>query len=107
MIDIAVNDVPERNRFEAEVEGRTAFLDYTVQNDRLHLNHTSVPEALEGRGIGSRLARAALDSARERGLGVIPNCRFVASYIRRHPGYLDLVPFDYDRRDELERGSGD
>lgn len=107
MIHIAVNDAPDRNRFEAEVDGRTATLDYTLQGNRLHLNHTSVPDALEGRGIGSRLVRAALERARERGLEVIPSCRFVASYIRRHPDYLDLVPSDYHRRGELERGSGD
>jgi len=37
------------------------------------------------------LARGALDSARERGLAVVPSCPFVASYITKHPEYADLV----------------
>ena len=38
------------------------------------------------------LIRAALDAARERGMGVLPHCPFVRSFIERHPEYLELVP---------------
>jgi len=53
-----------------------------------------VPPALEGRGIAGKLARAALDYARERKLSVIPRCPFVAAYIRKHPEYQSLVRAD-------------
>jgi GCN5-related N-acetyl-transferase len=41
---------------------------------------------------GGRLARAALDDARARGLVVMPFCPFIAAYIERHlDEYGDLV----------------
>jgi predicted GNAT family acetyltransferase len=101
--DIEIRDNPEAGRFETTVEGETAVLEYVRDPGRLRLVHTGVPSPLEGRGIGSRLARHALDRARADGLDVWPDCPFVAVYIRRHPEYLDLVPDDFPRRDRLER----
>jgi predicted GNAT family acetyltransferase len=43
-------------------------------------------------GVGSRLARGALEDARARGLKVTVVCPFITAYLRRHPGeYEDLV----------------
>ena len=53
--------------------------------------HTEVPDALEGRGIGSKLARTVLDYARAAHLAVVPSCPFIRAYIARHPEYQDLV----------------
>ena len=47
--------------------------------------------AVSRRGVGSRLIRAALDSARDQGLRVVPQCPFVRAFIERHPEYRDLV----------------
>jgi predicted GNAT family acetyltransferase len=80
-----------RSRFECEVEGHTPFLTYQQKSRSLALLHTDVPAELEGRGVGSSLARAALEHAREHGLQVLPYCPFVKSYIERHPEYADLV----------------
>jgi len=81
---IDVRDNPDKSRFEATVDGETAFAAYRLEGDRIVFNHTVVPSALEGRGIGSALVAAALASARERGLRVVPTCSFVAGYMRRH-----------------------
>lgn len=89
--DVEVRDVPEADRFEARVDDALATLDYVQEGDTLRLVHTEVPEALAGRGVGSRLVRGALDAARERGLRIAPECGFVAAYLRRHPEVQDLV----------------
>jgi predicted GNAT family acetyltransferase len=50
-----------------------------------------VPPALEGHGIGNRLASFALEEARSQHLTVVPACPFVAAYIRHHTEYLSLL----------------
>jgi predicted GNAT family acetyltransferase len=92
---VTVRDAPERRRYEAELDGALAgIVDYRLHGDRLALVHTEVMPPGEGRGVGSALARGALDDARARGLRVIPRCPFIAAYIRRHPEYADLVTTD-------------
>lgn len=87
-----VVEVPEKSRYEARVGGRrVGVADYLVTGDRVVFAHTEVEPAFEGRGIASRLARQALDDARERGLRVVPACSFFRVYLRRHPEDADLV----------------
>ena len=89
--DIEVQDNARDHRFEIHVGEHVAFLTYRRSGTSISLNHTEVPEALRGRGMGDRLARAALDHARENGLTVIPICPFVKAYIKKHPEYEALV----------------
>jgi len=46
----------------------------------------------QGRGLGHELVAAALRSARERGLEVLPFCPYVRGFIAKHPEFVDLVP---------------
>lgn len=85
------NDVPGK-RFIAHMAAGTAELRYRYRGpDTIVLVHTEVPPALAGRGVAGRLARAALEFARERSLNVVPLCPFVAAFIERHPEFQDLV----------------
>jgi uncharacterized protein len=89
---VTVTDVPEQHRFEAQVDGEPAgFVDYRLGENVIVFIHTEVDDAFEGAGVGSQLAAAALDAARERGLKVVPQCPFIRSYIERHPEYEALV----------------
>jgi predicted GNAT family acetyltransferase len=88
------NDVVDnraRNRYELTVDGATAFVAYAREPGVITFIHTVVPEALAGRGVGSMLATHVLDDARANGEKVIPQCPFIAAYIRRHQQYQDLV----------------
>jgi predicted GNAT family acetyltransferase len=42
-----------------------SILEYTFKNHRLFLTHTEVPPALESQGLGTKLAHAALEYARQ------------------------------------------
>jgi predicted GNAT family acetyltransferase len=88
-----ITENAEEQRYEARLaDGRLAgFLTYERAENLISLNHTEVDDALEGRGIGSTLARAALDRAREASLTVRPVCPFVSAWISKHPDYQDLT----------------
>lgn len=81
----------DRDRFESTVDGHTAFLTYRREDDQIVLIHTEVPKELGGRGLGSELARAALEHARDNGLTVVPECPFVRSFLERHPDEAERV----------------
>jgi predicted GNAT family acetyltransferase len=90
------------HRWEASLGEYVAYSKYRINEDTIHFLSTKVPPELEGQGIAGRLVRAALDDARARHLTVVPICRFVTSYIRRHPEYRDLVYPDFRHLVERE-----
>jgi hypothetical protein len=87
----AVRDNAAQHRFELETEGHTAYLYYRLEPGVITLAHTEVPPALGGRGVGSTLARGALDAIRAMGLKLVVKCPFVAGYMGKHPEFNDLL----------------
>src|SRR5262245_4686090 len=88
---ITVRDVPERHRYELRVGDEVAGISvYRLGDGVMVFEHTEVDAAYEGRGLGSRLAKSALDDVRSRGLRIRIECPFIRTYIRRHPEYADL-----------------
>jgi predicted GNAT family acetyltransferase len=87
----SVSHNPAAGQFEIRTEAGTALLRYVHSGADLDLIHTEVPDALEGKGIGSALAEAALKYAGDQRMKVIPSCPFVASYIQQHPEHAALV----------------
>ncbi len=90
-MDSQVQQEKTFHRFAVHLDGATALLAYKQEGDTLYLVHTEVPAAMEGKGIGGQLAKAALNYARENRLKVVARCPFVVSYLQRHPEYQDLV----------------
>ena len=89
---VTVRDEPARSRYELLVDGELAgFATYRREDGVMTIPHAEVEPRFEGRGLGGRLARYALDDARRRGWRVVPACPFVAAYVDRHPEYGDLV----------------
>jgi uncharacterized protein len=90
-MDAEVTNNEAKARYELTVDGHTALAAYKVRPDHLTFYHTEVPPALEGRGIGKRLIKAALDDVRRRGLKLVATCPFVRHYIDTHPEERDLL----------------
>jgi predicted GNAT family acetyltransferase len=78
------------HEFEIRTDDGIAVLKYSQYGNMLDLVHTEVPEQLAGRGLGSALAKYALDYARDHNLKVIATCPFVRMYMTRHHEYDDL-----------------
>lgn len=87
---MVINNESER-RYESTIDGHVAFAEYRVHDGVITFHHTLVPKELEGKGVGSALAKAALEGARASGLSVVPECSFIRAYIGRHPEYESLV----------------
>jgi len=87
----AVQDNRARNRYELQVDGDMAFINYRRAGDVVTMTHAEVPARFEGKGVGSALARGALDLVRAGGGRVVPACPFIAVYIERHPEYRELL----------------
>ena len=80
-------------RFEATIDGEPAgFLDYRARQGEIMLIHTETLAGFEGQGVGSTLARFALDDIRSRGERALVLCPFIRSWLDKHPGeYADIV----------------
>jgi len=79
------------SRFELDVDGHVAVAYYDFKTGVITFTHTEVPPALSGQGVGSKLAKGALDSVRAQKLKVVAKCPFIAAYIGKHPEYQDLL----------------
>lgn len=86
-----VRDNEANHQFELIADGHTALAAYRFAPGKIIFTHTEVPKELGGRGIGSQLAKGALENVRARGLKVVPLCPFIRGYIEKHPEYADLV----------------
>ncbi|GGT48874.1 GNAT family N-acetyltransferase [Actinomadura citrea] len=87
-----ITDNAERGRYEIRVDGDLAgFAEYERGEGAVVFTHTEVDSAFEGKGVGSALARGALDDVRAKGRSVVPLCPFIKKWIGRHPDYQDLV----------------
>ena len=90
---------PQASRFSVPLGDDSAVAEYERRGDTITFTHTIVPSEHEGQGIGGRLARAAMDHARRERLQVVPQCPFIAAWVKRHPDYHDIVHPDW--RDQL------
>jgi predicted GNAT family acetyltransferase len=92
MADPIIRDDPDRHRYEIVVDDVLAgFAVYHVRSGRYFFVHTEIDDAYEGRGLGSALARGALDDVRAKGATIVALCPFIAGWIDKHPDYADLV----------------
>jgi hypothetical protein len=79
------------SRFELHIDRYIAISEYRVIGNTITFYHVGVPPELEGQGLGSLLAKASLDYAREKSYKVVPACSFISAYIHRHPEYQSLM----------------
>jgi predicted GNAT family acetyltransferase len=86
-----VRDNGAARRYEMNLAGKSAFITYCRSPGVVTLLHAEVPPELSGQGIGSQLVRGVLELVRAEGGKVVPHCSFVASYMKSHPEFQDLL----------------
>ena len=97
--ELTVFNDERRSRYQVKQGNRPiAFSEYELEPGRVVFTHTVVRPEFEGQGIGSRLAKFAIQDAQARGLRITPVCPFVRSYLRRHPEYESIVDYPVSSR---------
>lgn len=93
MSDITITRTDEQHRYEARLDDKAAGVaEFQLTPELVIFTHTEVDPAFEGRGVGSALAKYALDDVRAQGTRrVLVVCPFINAYIARHPEYADLL----------------
>jgi hypothetical protein len=90
--DVRFRDDADQHRYLAEIDGRMVGMAvYQLRAGRHIFVHTETKPEYEGQGVGSALARFALDDVRAQGGTIVPLCPFIASWIERYPEYRVMV----------------
>lgn len=88
---LSIQHNASQQRFEVTIDGVLCVCDYRIHGQVVSFTHTLVPPAVGGRGIAAALVEAALAWASAQGLKVHPACSYVATYMKRHPQFQDLM----------------
>ncbi len=79
------------NRFEMNVDGNIAIIEYKQLPGKIALLHTEVPAELEGKGAATAIIEKTLTYIEKNNLKLIPLCPLVVAYIKRHPEWKRIV----------------
>lgn len=82
-------------RFEVTLDDSLAYIEYRYYKKDIAFMHSFVPDTMQGKGVGTLMAQAALAFAREEGKKIMLYCPFVSKYVKEHPEYHDLVDREY------------
>lgn len=90
---ITLDDRGSKGRyFVTGPNGATAEMTFTkVGEHQLIIDHTEVPDAFRGQGVGLKLVTRAVEDARAAGKKIIPLCPFANAQFRRHPEWADVL----------------
>ncbi|MVZ67160.1 N-acetyltransferase [Sphingobacterium sp. DK4209] len=91
----------EQGRFELNVDGHIAFIDYKETNSNVALVHTEAPSELAGTGAAAALVEKTLVYIEEAGKKVLPYCPYVYAFIKKHPEWKRLVAPHFPGYDQL------
>ena len=83
--EVEIVDSKDASRYEIRLDGQLAgFADYRLEGAVITFTHTETDPAFGGRGLGSKLVAFAVTDVRSRNLRIVPQCPFVAAWIKDH-----------------------
>jgi len=90
--DIDLEETGSKGRYVYRADGEEAEMTFSKAGETLVIiDHTGVPDAFRGKGVGQALVARAVADFRAQGKKVLPLCPFAASQFRRHPEWADLL----------------
>lgn len=92
----------EKKRFEIEVNGHYAFINYGETNTEIALVHTETEPELAGTGAASAVVEKTLKFIENSGKTLLPFCPYVFAFIKRHPEWKRIVDKNFSGYNSLE-----
>ncbi|MEX3314191.1 GNAT family N-acetyltransferase [Sulfitobacter sp. PS-8MA] len=91
-IDITREEGESKGRYFTVVEGHEAEMTYSRMGEStIIIDHTGVPDALRGKGVGQALVKRGVEDARAEGRKIVPLCPFAKAQIERHADWQDVL----------------
>lgn len=100
-IDIPLVKNEDKKRFEIEVDGHYAFIDYKMFGTEIALIHTETDPELAGKGAAGAVVEKTLLYLDNNGITLHPFCPYVFGYIKRHPEWKRIVSPKFKGYDKL------
>jgi len=89
--DIPLINNESRKRFEIEVSGKYAFINYGKFGNQIALVHTETEPELKGTGAAIAVVEKTLYYLESHNIKLLPFCPFVSAYIKRNPDWIRIV----------------
>ena len=90
--DIELEEGGSKGRYVYRADGAEAEMTFSKAGEHmLIIDHTEVPDAFRGQGVGAQLVARAVEDARNSGKKIIPLCPFANAQFRRHKEWADVL----------------
>ncbi len=90
--DIDLEETASKGAYVYRAEGAEARMTFSKAGEHLIIiDHTEVPDAFRGQGVGQALVLRGVVEARAAGKKILPLCPFAAAQFRRHPEWADVL----------------
>lgn len=100
-IDIPLVKNDEKKRFEIDIDGYYAFINFGEYGDQIALVHTETDPELAGKGAAKAVVEKTLEYLEEHNKSLMPYCPYVFAYIKRHPEWKRIVSKKFRGYDKL------
>lgn len=91
----------EKKRFEIEIDGHFAFIDYKTFGSQMALVHTETDPELKGKGAAAAVVEKTLQYLEEKNIALLPFCPYVFAYIKKTPEWKRIVSPKFKGYDKL------
>ncbi|WP_452221225.1 GNAT family N-acetyltransferase [Lacinutrix salivirga] len=100
-IDIPLVKNEDKKRFEIEIDGHFAFIDYKEYGSQIALVHTETDPELSGKGAAAAVVEKTLHYLEDNNIALLPFCPYVFAYIKKHPEWKRIVSPKFKGYDKL------
>lgn len=90
-----------KKRFEIEINGHFAFINYGEMGRQITLVHTETEKELAGTGAASAVVEKTLHWIEDNEFKLLPFCPYVFAFIQKHPEWKRIVDTKFKAYDKL------